>query len=356
MIGQSIIAAIIFVFGFSMNQSAAKCVHEGSLLGSKIKQSFYSQKNWDVHLRIQGRYYPLHQVDINKIQDHRHYYVQVNHAAHRLMNEYSRNPWTEYNKRYLPYYHSAKNEAYLKQLRPAVAAAQYEMRVIGKSVLGKNLHAIYPRTIDPNKKIILMLGRQHGDEGTQNYIIEGFLNQVFSQLGKDWRDRFQLFAYPMINPDGADKMTRYNSNGLDLNRQWVKELAKNPDEVLVIQQHLAKWLARTPQSIPVITLDMHGSFSKDFVFRVPASYFGQEYFNRQTTFINQLAKYDEFQRGQVELSKGHPQMARLFFGKYFNVNALTHETPRNISLRSKRSIKDLQQQGVDLFQAIADLY
>lgn len=58
---------------------------------------------------------------------------------------------------------------------------------------------------------ILIVGVVHGDEPQGEYLINKYLGEV--------EDSGMLFI-PSLNPDGKDKGTRVNSNGVDINRNF----------------------------------------------------------------------------------------------------------------------------------------
>lgn len=198
-----------------------------------------------------------------------------------------------------------------------------------------------------------MYGRHHGDEGTANWIIEGFVEKLLSS--ENFFDRFQLILYPMVNPDGAEAKRRYNSNGYDLNRVWDSNPARSKDEIGIIQTHLKKiYLGKSEE--PVIALDMHGSFTRDYIYRVRKTFRDIGFYNLQQSFIDELGSRDPWQAGTFNLSDGDSKMARIYLVRDFEINALTHETPRDIPKRGSRSIETLKSQGVDVFESIMTLY
>ena len=260
----------------------------------------------------------------------------------------------DYNDRYLPYYRYSRVQSYLTSKQEALSSADYIMEKIGESLSKRDLYAIYPRQLSDQKKTVVMLGRQHGDEGSQNWIIEGFLNQFFA--GEDWRDEFQLIAYPMINPDGAEAHTRYNANRRDLNRWWKASgnYDQEAHEVALVHKHLDQLLGSTSSEV-VIFLDMHGSFHQDFLFRVYEDFISKDYFAQQSQFIDKLGEFDSWQRGQFRLSNGNPGMSRIVMARR-GFNALTHESIRDIPKGSGRSVETLYTQGDAIFKAIWQLY
>jgi cytosolic carboxypeptidase protein 6 len=76
---------------------------------------------------------------------------------------------------------------------------------------------------EPVKGVILIYGRQHPPE------IPGYLTGLTfieelasdSDLAKQFRQYFDVWTYPLMNPDGADNgHWRTNAAGVDLNRDW----------------------------------------------------------------------------------------------------------------------------------------
>ena len=58
------------------------------------------------------------------------------------------------------------------------------------------------------------------------------------------------------------------------------------------------------------------------------------------------------------MSNGEPGMSRIVLVKNFGINALTHETPRDIQINNsaKRSIQTLNEHGEAVFTSIKNLY
>lgn len=332
------LATMMVLFSIELR---ANCVHESFLTGFELKQ--LPQKS-NYYVEIDDRFHRLNELD--KIDETKTYLVQESHTSDEHGQEGSR---SSYNKKYLEYYEYEHMQNYLSRISSTLMARQYQYQVIGKSVQGRDLYAVTPKTIDPHKKTVLMFGRHHGDEGTANWIIEGFLNQFLSQ-----HQDYQLILYPMVNPDGAAEQKRYNSNGRDLNRVWSSSFADSKDEVQTIHRHLEPLLSSLHQI--VISLDMHGSFTEDFIYRVDRNFISQQFFQAQEDFIAQLGKYDNFQNGSFQTSNGHPKMSRIMLIKNYGLNAMTHESIRDIKIGQNRTIASLKNQGQAILQTISDLY
>lgn len=335
---------LLIPFLVSLNVVFATCIHEREVYGANIAEL---EKSYSVFIEEDGKYFSSDKLSIIPTQ---RYHVQLNQKS-ELSKQKNNGDFSAYNRKYIEYYTYPRLVNYLKEIKSKVHAINYQFEKVGSSLAGRDLIYLGPEVIDPNKKTIVMFGRHHGDEHTANWIIEGFLNEY---LSRGMNNEFQLILYPMINPDGAMKQTRYNLNNRDLNRAWTNQSGK--DEIVSIHAHLKNKIKNLKNI--VIALDMHGSWDEDFFYRVERSYRGRSFYNMQSEFINQLARYDSWQAGNIIHSNGHPGMARIVLINHYNLNALTHETIKNIPLRNNRgrSKGDLVLQGEAIVDAITDIY
>ena len=70
--------------------------------------------------------------------------------------------------------------------------------------------------------IILIIGVFHGDEPQGKFLIENYLKNVRVQ------SKNRMLFIPCLNPDGLERKTRQNTNGVDLNRNFpTKNWAEN---------------------------------------------------------------------------------------------------------------------------------
>jgi hypothetical protein len=98
----------------------------------------------------------------------------------------------------------------------------------GESVEGRELFALKISdnvNSDENEAEIMFDGGIHGDEigGSENLI--RFASDLCANYGvnpeiTDLVDNREIWLYIMVNPDGRVNMVRYNSNGVDVNRDW----------------------------------------------------------------------------------------------------------------------------------------
>lgn len=335
---------IIFTLLISLSlNSLAECVHESMVYGMNLMQKSTQGK---IYVETNsGVFIPLERIEINP---YREYLIQRAHTQQKAN-------FPRYNRKYIEYYRYSRVLEFLSESSALIKQKGYITSIVGESVEGRQLLSIRPKIFDKNKKTIIMLGRHHGDEGTANWIIEGFLKS-FLIADTSFHKKYQLVLYPMVNPDGAENQSRYNKNGRDLNRSWSATLSKNYDEAKIIHTDLKKVLKNKKNTS--IVLDMHGSFYEDFIYRVDYDFIDRDFYNHQQVFIDQLAMYDTWQNGRVNISNGDPRMARIVMIKNYGLNALTHETPRDIKIKNSegRNKETLMVQGTALFQSIRDLY
>lgn len=332
---------VIFLINTTFNLALSECVDERTVLGSSIEQL---QTQFHVYVEQENSIFK--DAGQTKIIPTQRYQVHLTPIRISTLGDY--------NSKYIEYYSYARIQQFLKQKKQKLTEAGLNIRTIGKSIKGRDLYAVTPKVLK-NKKTILMFGRHHGDEGTANWIIEGFLNEYLNN--KKFRAEFQLVLYPMVNPDGAEAKVRYNANGRDLNRSWHQDPSGDYDEIKTIHGDLRRIMKVIGSDI-FIALDMHGSFTEDFIYRVKKNYVSRDFYNQQQNFIDELSMFDPWQYGNYKLSNGDPRMARLVLVDHYKKNAMTHESIRDIKLRNRagRTKQTLKEQGEAVLKSIENLY
>jgi hypothetical protein len=100
-----------------------------------------------------------------------------------------------------------------------------KVEVLGQSVEGRNLYALkfsnseYGK--DTSKIKVLIFAQQHGDEQSGK---EGSLllaSKLIKPVYQFLFERIDFVLIPQMNPDGSEKDTRLNANGMDLNRNHL---------------------------------------------------------------------------------------------------------------------------------------
>jgi hypothetical protein len=100
-----------------------------------------------------------------------------------------------------------------------------KVKVIGKSVKGKNLYAMMFSSShfgkNKSKIKVLFFAQQHGDEQSGK---EGALllaQELLKSENKYLFDKIDFVLIPQVNPDGSEVNERLNANGADLNRNHL---------------------------------------------------------------------------------------------------------------------------------------
>ncbi|MGB5257536.1 MAG: M14 family metallopeptidase [Woeseiaceae bacterium] len=106
-----------------------------------------------------------------------------------------------------------------------------------RGLLGYSIgeQAIHYLVSNPDAEdVLLLVGRQHPPEVSGAFAMFSFLETLLadSELGVRFRNRFQVIAIPLLNPDGViGGNWRHNLGGTDLNRDWG--IFRQPETQLV---------------------------------------------------------------------------------------------------------------------------
>ena len=99
----------------------------------------------------------------------------------------------------------------------------FEVKEIGRSVQNRAVHSV---SFGTGSIKVLIWSQMHGNESTTTKAIIDFCN-ILSAITDDYEiSLFTFLIIPILNPDGAFNFSRYNHNGVDLNRD-----AKNLTQV-----------------------------------------------------------------------------------------------------------------------------
>jgi cytosolic carboxypeptidase protein 6 len=115
----------------------------------------------------------------------------------------------------------------------------------------------------PSKGVIVLLGRQHPPEVPGYMVSLKFMETLASdsKLAHDFREYFDVWAFPMINPDGADEgHWRHNAGGIDLNRDWQ---SFNQPETSAVRDVLLSLNERNNRKV-FYGIDFHSTSSNIF--------------------------------------------------------------------------------------------
>ena len=99
----------------------------------------------------------------------------------------------------------------------------FEVKEIGRSVQNRAVRSV---SFGTGSIKVLIWSQMHGNESTTTKAIIDFCN-ILSAIKDDYQiSLFTFLIIPILNPDGAFNFSRYNHNGVDLNRD-----AKNLTQV-----------------------------------------------------------------------------------------------------------------------------
>ena len=94
---------------------------------------------------------------------------------------------------------------------------------IGKSHENRAIQLMEIKENPSTKKALMIISRQHPPEVTGFLVMKSFIETITgdSPQAKEFRNKFDVFAVPLMNPDGVDNgHWRHNMGGIDLNRDW----------------------------------------------------------------------------------------------------------------------------------------
>jgi hypothetical protein len=156
--------------------------------------------------------------------------------------------------------------AYYEQWTRELAELPFaSTRLAGRSREGR---ALFFTQTEARREAVLLIGRQHPPELTGAISMRPFVDTVLgeSELARQFRERFQVVVFPILNPDGVARgHWRHNTGGTDLNRDWGP--FTQPETQLV-----RRWLDdfdRGHQQLRLM-LDFHSTRQNLFYTQVPA--------------------------------------------------------------------------------------
>lgn len=124
----------------------------------------------------------------------------------------------------------------LEKLLKKKEGGVFKSEILGTSVEGRN---IYRLSIGSGKRKVLMWTQMHGDEPTATLSILDMLNffirkSAFDEIKNKILEELTIYIIPMLNPDGAERITRFNALGIDLNRDAIK--LESPESKILYTQ------------------------------------------------------------------------------------------------------------------------
>jgi len=217
-------------------------------------------------------------------------------------------------------------------------------QTIGKSKLKRDLVGLDIYNGDKkDKDIIVVLSRQHPPEVTGYLAMQSFVEEILKEdrLQKDFRKKYRILVFPLLNPDGVDLgHWRHNAGGIDLNRDWGYY---RQEEVQTIVNSIVDKANESKNKV-ILGLDFHStqedlyySFSDDMHSVIYP--FKDYWMGGIDDAIPNYKPDDQPFPLSSPISKG-------WFFKQFNAESLTYEigdeTPRNfIDLKARVAAREM---------------
>ncbi len=135
-----------------------------------------------------------------------------------------------------------------------------EFQVAGKSKKGRDMFLLDISKGENRKKdIIAIISRQHPPEVTGYLAMKAFIEEILADkpLSIDFRKKYHLLVFPLMNPDGVDLgHWRHNTGGIDLNRDWAYY---HQPEVKQVANYIVK-TAKKNKSKVILGMDFHSTY------------------------------------------------------------------------------------------------
>ena len=110
---------------------------------------------------------------------------------------------------------------YASKISPWDADPEISVSVLGKSLEGRDIQVV--EHDGPARDVVMLIGRQHPPEISGAYAFFQFAETLLGDtpLARQFRERFDVIAIPILNPDGVvHGHWRHNRGDTDLNRDW----------------------------------------------------------------------------------------------------------------------------------------
>lgn len=138
----------------------------------------------------------------------------------------------------------------MKRVRLLSNSPDVRLLPFGKSTQGRPIpaFAVSDFSVSPTEKArVLVIAGQHGDEYNPVKAVLSLSRDLAAGSRKSLMERCVILVIPMANPDGVASDSRFNANGVDINRDW---LDRSTLEARYVHSIIKTW---RPQAI----LDTH---------------------------------------------------------------------------------------------------
>lgn len=254
----------------------------------------------------------------------------------RIPSQYANNSlsWTvtpETNTIYFAYFEPFSYARHLELVGSASAMPDCSHQIIGHTAEGRNIDLLVIGNPEAKHKIWIT-ARQHPGETMAEWFMEGLIERLC-----DDQDAIRntlladcvFYLVPNMNPDGAyNGNLRTNSQGANLNREWLTPSLEKSPEIYYVRQKIFE----TGVSM---FFDIHGDEALPYVFTAACSD-NPSYSTKQkelTASFEQLFKLvnpdyqTKFGYEKGHFTKDTPTLGTNWVGNQFDCLALTLEMP-----------------------------
>ena len=155
-----------------------------------------------------------------------------------------------------------RNSAYVRSwVNKQASNRDVKYKTIGKSKLNRDLMMLEIGSgLAEEKEVILLFSRQHPPEVTGYLAIEAFVEELLkdSRLANDFRAKYRILVFPLLNPDGVDLgHWRHTAGGIDLNRDWA--YYRQP-EAKIVANYIIDYINENSNDV-ILGIDFHSTFN-----------------------------------------------------------------------------------------------
>ncbi len=156
---------------------------------------------------------------------------------------------------YFAYFAAYSMERHADLLAFAQTSERCQAETLGLTLDGQTMDCLRFGEIEPGRKVIWMVARQHPGETMAEWWMEGLVNRLVDHsdpVVNAILDKAVIYLVPNMNPDGSRRgHLRTNAAGSNLNREWDNPSAEKSPEVLCV-------LGKIKQTGLDFGLDVHG--------------------------------------------------------------------------------------------------
>lgn len=201
-----------------------------------------------------------------------------------------------------------------------------QVDLIGRTVQGRELEMI--RLGNPQAPFrVFLRARAHAWESGGNWVVEGLVHRLLERDAdaRNYLERYCVYILPMANKDGvALGRTRFNLQGVDLNRGWNKPAdPKLAPENVALEQ----WLERMMKAgqAPHLALELHNDGNGLLHISRPPVPDLPRYLVRMATLEQLLRKHTWFTEGSTKESFRNSGTLGDGWLERYHIDAAVHE-------------------------------